>query len=107
MVGFSVEPVDGWQPGDLAFCMRGTSKTKPPLSAGKLYVVAVARKINGYAHSSLTLRGVELPGGFEGFSSGRFVRLRRSEGSFLKQIENLTEHTWGGAHMRLSGREPA
>lgn len=102
---FTIAPRNGWQPGDRVVCVRGTRATSPTLEVGKTYIVESARSFRGMVQWSLTLKGVSLPPGYEGISSGRFVKLRLGERP-LAEIERHITPVWIDAYRASVGQSP-
>lgn len=102
---FTINPSDGWQPGERAYCVRGTTSTRPSLEAGKVYRIASVIPQPHCVEQGLVFADIDLPVGFEGISSGRFVKLRRGKSALL-QIAEQTTASWFEAYRASTGQAP-
>lgn len=99
------EPKDGWQVGDLAYCIdpRTYGPTTPKLERGRVYRVTHAWKPHRLVHHGLRVEGIDV-GPAEGLLSRHFIKL--SGTGKLAQIDAATEYTISHYWERLEG-EPA
>lgn len=98
---FTIEPRDGWQQGDRAFCVCGDRHAN--LEVGKIYVVESVMPVKNCVGDGLTLQGVRLPPEIRGIWSTRFVKLRDGENS-LRQIDQSTTRSWIEAYAANTGQ---
>lgn len=85
----TVKPRGGWSPGDRAYCVRGSMLTKPPLIAGRVYVIDEVIPVRAMVDQGVTLKGVLVPDGNRGMWGGRFVKLRPGR----RALDEIASHT--------------
>lgn len=96
MADFSIEPIDGWHPGDKAYCLQeARGQTRILLEKGKVYVVEDVRHIKGMMSCGLKIANVDADGEW-GFWSTRFVEI--NNGRPIQRLNEQTSRKWGDAY---------
>lgn len=102
---FTIKPLDGWQVGDRAYCVRGSRKTTPSLEAGRVYRISRVIPVAGHVDCGVAVEGVSLPDNLPGMWSGRFVKLRPGRRA-MREIDTMTTRVWIDAYKASVGQAP-
>lgn len=93
---FSIEPIDGWHPGDKAYCLEeARGQTRILLEKGKVYLVEDVQHIKGMMSCGLKIDGVDADGEW-GFWSTRFVKI--NNGRPMQRLHEQTSRKWVDAY---------
>ncbi len=102
---FPREPVDGWNVGDMAYCVRSMRGLRRVIEKGRIYQVAASKKPSNVGHHGLKLVGIDVAP-LWGFWSNRFIKIGRVGGR-LRRIAAATEYTMAHYWPALAATTPS
>ena len=96
MTEFNIEPIEGWHPGDKAYCLKeARGQTRILLEKGRVYHVEDVLHIKGMMPCGLKIKGIDADGEW-GFWSSRFVKI--NDGRPMQRLREQTSRKWHDAY---------
>jgi len=101
---YSVEPSEGWQVGDRAYCILTVRLPNgETLERGRIYQVTTVKTYSNLVCSCLKLDGVNIPDESDGVRSGRFINVSR--GRPMARLSELSRASRLTAYYASTGRD--